>query len=266
MQVCFGSFVPAAAVVLNPKESIHWGYTLAAAVVMAVAAGWTVFVLTVLWLHCSDDHAQCSYTALSGSAESQTPTKFSEKSDCPLAITESESIGTSSDVSLTCIATRVRPVVGCVASERSIFSDFSEGEETRTQNSEFASPPEAYPIDSHASDQELDLAKRDAATEELLKLRMLFAMPVVAAVVLPKVDAGTEPDPEPEPFELEAFQGDAVLAESDGEVESDGNQDDTWAACWQASGWGDRGIWSGGAIQGEAEHCFDEMTVTYLYL
>jgi hypothetical protein len=208
MQVSFGSFVPAAAVVLNPKESIPWGYSLTAAVVMTAAAGWIVFVFTILWLYCGDDYAQCSYTAVSGSAESG-------KSDCPLGITESES---------------------------------------NTTNSQSSSIADSFQI-AHATGEEIELAKKDAATFELLALRTLFFAP-------PEVDAETEPDPEPEPVRLEALVGDGVLAESEREMEPDGNQDDTWSGCWQASGWGERGIWSGGARQGEAVQYFDEMTVT----
>ena len=254
MQVCFGSFVPAAAVVLNPKESIHWGYTLTAAVVMTTAAFWIVFVLTTLWLHCSDDHMQCSYIALSGSAELQTPTKFSEKS-----ATEAKSNASSSDLPLTCIST----ITGmhCVTSKQSLYSQGSEGEPLYSQGS--LGPAEISFGINHFADHELELATKDAATEELLKLRALFAMPVVTAVVLPEVNQDAEPDPEPEPFKLEAFGEDgAVPAQSDREVESDGNQDDTWAGCWRASGWGARGIWTGGAIQGDADQSFGEMTVT----
>ena len=172
------------------------------------AAGWIVFVFTILWLYCGDDYAQCSYTAVSGSAESG-------KSDCPLGITESES---------------------------------------NTTNSQSSSIADSFQI-AHATGEEIELAKKDAATFELLALRTLFFAP-------PEVDAETEPDPEPEPVRLEALVGDGVLAESEREMEPDGNQDDTWSGCWQASGWGERGIWSGGARQGEAVQYFDEMTVT----
>jgi len=154
MQMGFGSITTAAAVVLNPKEPIHWGYTVAAAAVMTAAAGWTVFVVATLWLHCSDDHAQCSYTLLSDVSESNTPEKVHEA--------------------------------------------------------------------------ELESVKLDAL------------------------------DAEPEPFKLDAFPEDPVLKTSDAEIW--GNR----LGCWKRSGCGKRGIWGNGSLQIEAEHSFEEMTVTYL--
>ena len=318
MQAGFGSITTAAAVVLNPKEPTHWGYTLVAAVVMTAAVGWTGFVLVWLWLHCSDAHLQCSYTVLSDSSESQTPPEG-------------------------------------VASKLSILPEGSEGENNRMQDPEGASPPKACQLLScglscQASTRETveaELANTDAATEELLKLRTLFLHAVVPPVgpiigfeletsprqilmtesnpgmesnteperfkveafpdgaMLTKSDAemdsddqhavvqpvyaevgpikdaegfeletsprqilttestsGMESDTEPEPFKLEAFPDDAILTGSDAEIESDDQQDDTWAGCWQKSGWGERGIWGGGAEQVEAEHCFDEMKVS----
>ena len=282
MQVCFGAIVAAAAVVLNPKEPIHWGYMLVAAVVMTAGAGWTVFVFATLWLHCSEDHPECSYTVLSGAAESQTSEVFPETSDCPPTITEPESKATSLGASPTCIGTGSTGVL-CIASERSVFSEGSEGEGNRhnanhleaypkAYQNPVQSPPNAYPIDpsefADASALEIKLAKTDAATEELLKLRNLFVDTVLlpdADAVLPEVDAETEPDVEPEPFKLDS---DADM-ETGQHGDSTGTrlrdvEDSTWAGCWQASGWGERGIWGNGALQVEAEHSFDEMTVTHL--
>ena len=286
MQVCFGAIVAAASVVLNPKEPIHWGYILTAAVVMAAGAGWTVFVFATLWLHCSEDHPECSYTVLSGAAESQTSVVLAETSDCPPTISEPDSKATSLGASPTCIGTGSTGIL-CIASERSLFSEGSEGEGNRhnpnqleAYQNRIQSPPNAYPIDpsefTHASALEIKLAKTDAATEELLKLRNLFVdtvvLPEVDAVlpevdvVLPEVDAETEQDVEPEPLKLDS---DADMETGGQHGDSTGTRsrdlkDNTWAGCFQASGWGERGKWGSGVLQVEAEHSFDEMTVTRL--
>ena len=288
MQMGFGSITTAAAVVLNPKEPIHWGYTVAAAAVMTAAAGWTVFVVATLWLHCSDDHTQCSYTLLSDVSESNTPPeKVHESSDCARAITETESKATSSGVQ-------------CIVSEQSVSSESSEGrhrlldfaltmelvglplEESNSGLAPFSSTEISSQPIGQASAMELALAKTDAATEELLKLRTLFARTELDAepepfkldaepVVLPEMCTETEPDArieldaEPEPFKLDAFTEDPVLKTSDAEMEPDDQQgdDDSWLACWKRSGCGKRGVWGNGSLQVEAEHSFDEMTVTY---
>ena len=285
MQVCFGAIVAAASVVLNPKEPIHWGYILTAAVVMAAGAGWTVFVLATLWLHCSEDYPECSYTVLSGAVESQTSVVLPETSDCPPPIPEPESIATSLGASPACIGTGSTGIL-CIASERSLFSEGSEGEGNRhnanhleaypkakAYQNPIQSPPNAYPIDpsefTHASALEIKLAKTDAATEELLKLRNLFVDTVVLPeidAVLPEVDAENEQDVEPEPFKVDS---DADMETGGHHGDSTGTrsrdlEDNTWAGCWQASGWGERGKWGSGALQVEAEHSFDEMTVTHL--
>ena len=272
MQVGFGSVTTAAAAALYPKGSIHWEYTLLAALVLVAAAGWTAFVLAVLWLHCSDDHEQCSYIVLSGSVELQTPKEHPETSDSDHIMTESGSKG----VSLRCIGTGSG--VQCIGGARSIFSEGSEGEDNQMQNPEAAIPPK---LCYDGSPLEPELAKTDAVTEAAVNLRILFAHPVVLGPADAETEPDTEPelvraDTEPELFKLETFTGDAVLTTSDPEMEPNNQHmeqndqhdgtNDTWAGRCQESGWGERGLWGGGALQDQAEHCFHEMKVTYLHL
>ena len=193
------------------------------------------------------------------SVELPTPKTLPDTSDSHHIMTESGSKGTTS--SPECIATgsgvQCTSGLQCTVCSgvQSIFSEGREDEDSRMQNPEIAILPK-FRCDNS------ELAKVDAATEAAVNLSVLFAHPVV----LEKVDVEPELDTEPDRFKLEAFSRDAVLTASDSEMEPNDQHNDTWAGRCQESGWGERGLWSGGALQLEAEHSFHEMKVTHLHL
>ena len=238
MQAAFGSVTTAAAVVLNPKDPIPWGYTVAAAVVMAAAVVWTGFVVVVLWTQCGRDYTHCSYSEIIDSEESQP-----DEEGMVGGGEWKENLNSLQELETVCAfpeeaASTVSPGTLC-----------------------------KVPV------MELVMTKPDinAADEEMSKLKSLF----MDAVVLPEIESD-EMSQEPELFKLETTfedagsESEAVLTDSDEEKEPVEAQDSgleagyTCVSCWKEGGWGARGVWRGGTLQVKGERHFEQMLVTCL--
>ena len=75
MEVSFGALAVAAAAVLHPKDSVHWGYVVAASAVFVLILLYMVWAASVMRSNCLGDGSDISFVPYAEQQECQQESK-----------------------------------------------------------------------------------------------------------------------------------------------------------------------------------------------